>query len=85
MPGPLARLQNLRLLTELSPQVQSRVQDLVPNGDIEQFWTTTVVSYATGNRPGDARGAGPGMYYATAMVCDREREVGGSGGSPEPP
>ena len=26
------------------------------------------VSYATGMRPGDAGGAGPGMYYATAMI-----------------
>ena len=53
---------------QMANLVQSLVQDLVPGGDIQSFWPTTVISYATGSRPGDAKGAGPGMYFATAMV-----------------
>ena len=53
--------------------VQAVVQDLVPAGGIANFWTTTVLSYATGWRPGDADGAGPGMFYATAMIQELAR------------
>ena len=44
------------------------MQDLVPAGGIAEFWTTAVTSYATDHRPADAEGAGPGMFWATALV-----------------
>ena len=47
--------------TVMSNQVQSVVQSLIPApGGVEAFWPLVVLSYATGSRPGDATGAGPG-------------------------
>jgi hypothetical protein len=54
----------------MSNQTQSIVQALIPRGGVDAFWPTVVLSYATSCRgPGiDAEGAGPGMYFAAAMV-----------------
>ena len=50
--------------------MQALVQALIPGGGIDAFWSTVVLSYATGCRGAgtDADGAGPGMYFAAAMV-----------------
>eukprot|EP01050_Picozoa_sp_SAG11_P011554 SAG11_NODE_1232_length_5452_cov_73.066131_3_plen_462_part_00 len=55
----------------MSNAVQAVVQALIPPGGVAGFWPTVVLTYATGRRRGsaDAEGAGPGMYFAAAMVA----------------
>lgn len=58
-----------QITTRMSNAVQAFVQSLIPVGGVDTFWPTVVLSYATGCRGGtDAPGAGPGMYFAAAMV-----------------
>ena len=57
------------ITTVMSNEVQSVVQSLIPAGGVDAFWPQVVLSYATGSRLGvDAKGAGPGMYFAAAMI-----------------
>ena len=64
-----------QITVELANAYKADVQNLVPQpGGVKNFWTTVVLSYATGARDEDARDddgkpvGGPGMYYARAMI-----------------
>ena len=39
-----------------------------------EFWPEVMFSYATGNRPGDAEGTGPGLIHAARLALCFHRE-----------
>ena len=57
-------------ITEIMAQeVKSRVRAQKPLGiEFRDFYPHLVISYASGCRPQDSEGTGPGMYYAAGMI-----------------
>jgi hypothetical protein len=54
---------------QMTQGVQNQVLSQLPEGvPFENFYPEAVISYASGKRPQDCAGAGPGMYYAADLV-----------------
>jgi hypothetical protein len=54
---------------QMTQGVKDQVLSQLPEGvPFENFYPEAVISYASGKRPQDCAGAGPGMYYAADLV-----------------
>ena len=51
----------------MGQKVRAHMQAMV-EGDVNSFYPEVLISYATGQRDSDAKGCGPGMYYAKAVA-----------------
>ena len=54
---------------QMTQGVKDQVLSQLPEGvPFDDFYPEAVISYASGKRPQDCAGAGPGMYYAADLV-----------------
>jgi hypothetical protein len=66
IPNPISK--------EYAQELKSQVRNMVP-GDIKDYYPQLVLSYASGRRPGDAEGTGPGFVQAFHFI-ERLKENG---------